>query len=435
MAGKRRTTDEVEEVVYERCCGMDIHKDDIKACLNIGGRKEVKVYSTMTDGLLEMAKWLKENEVQMVAMESTASYWKPVFNILESEDIPVILANSKHIKNFSDPKTDRRDAKWISNLLRHGLIRASFVPARDMRELRELIKYRSSLTEESTRMLNRIDKILQGANIKLSSVICKTDTKTEQAILEALANGETDIDKMAKLAQGTLKNKEAEIKRALNGLMGDHQRLMLKSMCTHLKHIKDEIAVIEAEIDKRMEKDDELIERIEEIPGVGKISAQSILAEIGTDMDQFPDEHHLSSWAGVAPNSNESAGKRKNAKSKKGNSNLKKTLVQCANSAANSKDNYLSAQHKRIAARRGYKKANVAVAHTILIIIYHMIKNNTAYCDLGANFFDVRNKEAIVKRSTRRIEELGYYVTLKPKPDIIEGTDELTLAKDDLIVA
>jgi transposase len=421
MAKRTRKTEEVEEIVYERCCGMDVHKNDIKACLNIGGKKEVRTFETMTDDLLNLAAWLKKENVQMVAMESTASYWKPIFNILECENIPAILVNPQHVKNLTGPKTDVRDAKWLSNLLRHGLLTASFVPDRDMRELRELVKYRSSLSDDSTRTLNRIDKILQGANIKLSSVISSTRTKTELAILEALINGESDGKKLAELAKGTLRTKKAEIERALNGLMGDHQRLLLKSMFNHLKRIKEEMTTIENEIDKRMEKDREIIERLEEIPGVGKITAQSILSEIGTNMEQFPDEKHLASWAGVSPNHNESAGKRKSSKTKKGNSNLKKTLVQSANSAANSKNTYLNAQYKRIAARRGNKRAKVAVAHSILIACYFMIRDGTTYQEFGADYFDKRNKESIARRSVKRLENLGYTV-------IITRQEESTVA-------
>ena len=415
MAKKRRITDEVEEIVYERCCGMDIHKENVTACLNINGKKEVRTYGTMTDELLTMTKWLKDNEVQMVAMESTGSYWKPIFNILENEGVSAILVNPQQIKSLSERKTDVRDARWISNLLRHGLLRASFVPTREMRELRELVKYRSSLSDDSTRTLNRIDKVLQGANIKLSNVISRTNTKTEMLIIQALANGENDVKTLAELAKGTLKNKIPELKRALNGLLGDHQRMLLKSMHGHLKQIHEELEMIEAEIDRRMEKEAELIERLDEIPGVGKITAQSIVAEIGTNMDQFPDEKHLSAWAGVCPGQNESAGKRKSGKTKKGNSNIKKTLVQCANSASHTKDTYLSAQHKRIAARRGRKRANVAVAHTILIICYFMIRDGVRYQDLGANYFDNRDKEGIVKRSIKRLEALGYNVVATPK--------------------
>jgi transposase len=415
MARKKRITDEVDEIVYERCCGMDVHKENVTACLNINGKKEVKTFGTMTGELLEMSAWLKENEVQMVAMESTGSYWKPVFNILECEGIPAMLVNPQHIKNLTAPKTDVRDSRWISGLLRHGLLKASFVPSREMRELRELVKYRGSLSDDSTRTLNRIDKVLQGANIKLSNIISTTNTKTELSIIEAIVNGESDTEKLANLAQGTLKKKTNELKLALTGFMNDHQRMMLKSMYNHLRQIQAEMTVIEAEIDKRMEKDNELIERLDGIPGVGKLTAQAIIAEIGTDMEQFPSEKHLAAWAGVCPSQNESAGKRKSGKTKKGNSNIKKTLVQCANSASHTKNTYLGAQHKRIAQRRGRKRANVAVAHTILIIIYFMLKNGVSYQDLGGDYFDKRNKECVVRRSVKRLQALGYDVALIPK--------------------
>lgn len=324
MARKKRATDEVAEVVYERCCGMDIHKASITACLNIGGKKEVREYSTMTDDLLHLANWLRESRVEMVAMESTGSYWKPIFNILEIQEIPAMLVNAQHVKTLSGCKTDKRDAKWLSGLLRHGLLKPSFVPDRAQRELRELIKYRISLTEESTRVMNRMEKVLQGANIKLSNVISAAGTKTELAIIKALSEGIYDPRLLSELAKGTLKNKKAELIRSLNGLIEDHQRFMLKSMYNHLERLNEEVEVVEAEIDKRMKKDNEVIERLEEIPGVGKITAQAILAEIGTDMEQFPSEGHLASWAGVCPGQNESAGKRKSGKTRKGNSTLKK---------------------------------------------------------------------------------------------------------------
>ena len=409
---KRRVTNEVEEVIYERCCGMDVHKVDVVACLNIDGAKEVRTFSTMTLDLLEMVQWLKEHDVQMVAMESTGSYWKPVYNILESEAIPAILVNPQHIRSLSGPKTDVRDSRWISSLLRHGLLKASFVPDRSTRELRELVKYRASLSDESTRTLNRIDKVLQGANIKLTNVISTTDTKTGLAILGALVEGVNDPSLLAELAQGTLQNKKGEIKAALNGVMGEHQRFLLKSMHNRLKQTKEEIAILEEEIDKRMEKDREIIDRLDEIPGVGKASAQAILAEIGTNMDQFPSEAHLASWAGVSPNQNESGGKRKSGKTKKGNSNLKKTLVRCANSASRVKKSYLSAQYKRIALRRGSNRAKVAVAHSILTICYYMIMSGACYEDLGSDFFDQRNREAVAKRSIKRLESLGYAVSI-----------------------
>ena len=401
---------------------MDVHKADVKACLNIGGKKEVKTFSTLTSDLLAMAEWLRANEVQMVAMESTGPYWKPVFNVLEIEGVPAMLVNPQHIKNLSDPKTDVRDARWISNLLRHGLLRASFVPARGQRELRELVKYRGSLCEDSTRTLNRIDKALQGANIKLSNVISTTGTVTELAIIQSLADGESGTSALAGLAKGTLKKKKPEIEQALNGLIGGHRRLLLKSMYNHLKQIKEEIAVIEEEIDRRMEKDAEIIERLDEIPGVGKTAAQAILAEMGTNMEQFPDENHLASWAGVCPSQNESAGKRKSGKTRKGNSNLKKTLVQCANSASRCKDSYLSARFKRVASRRGRKRAVVAIAHSILVICFFMIRDGLIYEDLGPDFFDKRNEEAIVKRSIKRIEALGYDVSVKLKDASLEAS-------------
>jgi transposase len=401
------------EILYERCCGIDIHKSVAVVCVIVKGEKEIRTYSTMTDALLQLCVWLKETRVQMVAMESTDSYWKPVYNLLEVEGIPAILVNAQHIKNVPGKKTDVKDAEWIADLLRHGLLKKSFVPKREGRELKELTRYRSSIVEERAREYNRLDKVLQGANIKLSSVASTIDTKSGLAMCRAIIEGVTDENVLAAMAKGTMKSKKEDLQRALKGLIQPHQRLMLKSMVTHIDFLSEQIAELDKEIDQRLSKESELIELLDEIAGVGKQSAQVIVAEIGTDMEQFPSAEHLASWAGLCPGNHESAGKKKGGRTRKGNSMLKKTVIQCGKAAGRSKNTYLNSMYRRIAARRGANRATVAVGHAILRICYYMLRDRLHYRDLGADYFNNRNKQEIVRRTVKRIESLGFKVTLE----------------------
>lgn len=404
------------EILYERCCGIDIHKSIVVACVIVKGKKEIRTYRTMTDDLLQLCGWLKEESVLMVAMESTGSYWKPVFNLLEVEGIPGILVNAQHIKNVPGRKTDVKDAEWIADLLKHGLLKKSFVPKRDGRELKELTRYRSSIVEERAREYNRLDKVLQGANIKLSSVASTIDTKSGLAMCKAISEGITDENVLAAMAKGTMKSKEEQLRQALKGLIQPHQRLMLRSMLSHIDLLNNQIAELDKEIEQRLSEEGDLIELLDEITGVGKQSAQVIVAEIGTDMEQFPSAEHLASWAGLCPGNHESAGKKKGGRTRKGNSTLKKTVIQCGKAAGRSKNTYLNSMYKRIAARRGANRAAVAVGHAILKICYYMIRDRSHYRDLGADYFNNLNKQDIVRRTVKRIESLGFKVTLEKLP-------------------
>lgn len=400
------------DIVYERVCGLDIHKDMIAACMIKKGRRERKQFGTMTDDLLQLSAWLIENDCQMTAMESTGSYWKPIYNILEAENVPVIIANAQHIKAVPGRKTDVKDSEWIADLLRHGLVNASFVPPRELRDLRELVRYRKSLIQERAREFNRIQKVLEGANIKLGSIISNIDGKSGCAIVDAIIGGETDPKKLANFAKGSLRKKQDILGRSLTGLINDHLRNILFLMRRHVRCLGELVETTDLQIYSYLTAENDVLERLMTIPGVGQKSAEVIVSEIGTDMSQFPSARHLASWAGICPGNNESAGKRYSGRIRKANNNLKTTLAQCAKVNALKRGTYLNAQYYRIAARRGPNRATIAVAHTILIIAYHIIKDGTVYHELGDNYFDELKKDAILNRSLRRIEALGYDVTV-----------------------
>lgn len=400
------------DIVYERVCGLDIHKDMIAACMIKKGRRERKQFGTMTDDLLQLSAWLIENDCQMTAMESTGSYWKPIYNILEAENVPVIIANAQHIKAVPGRKTDVKDSEWIADLLRHGLVNASFVPPRELRDLRELVRYRKSLIQERAREFNRIQKVLEGANIKLGSIISNIDGKSGCAIVDAIIDGETDPKKLANFAKGSLRKKQDILGRSLTGLINDHLRNILFLMRRHVRCLDELVETTDLQIYSYLIAENDVLERLMTIPGVGQKSAEVIVSEIGTDMSQFPSARHLASWADICPGNNESAGKRYSGRIRKANNNLKTTLAQCAKVNALKRGTYLNAQYYRIAARRGPNRATIAVAHTILIIAYHIIKDGTVYHEFGDNYFDELKKDAILNRSLRRIEALGYDVTV-----------------------
>jgi transposase len=392
---------------------MDVHKDKIVACILTGRKKEIRSFSTMTSSLLEQVDWLKHNQCQCVAMEATGAYWKPIYNLLEMEEIPTLVVNAQHIKAVPGRKTDVKDSEWIADLLRHGLLKGSFIPSRDQRELKEIVRYRRSITEERAREINRIQKVLEGANIKLASVVSSIDCTSARKMLNELVAGNNNIEAIANLAIFPLSNKIDQLKEALYGLMGDHQRLILKLMLKHIDDLDAQISTLDNEIKKRLQPQQEKVNLIDGIPGIGERSAQTILAEIGTDMSVFPSAAHLASWAGMCPGNHESAGKRKSGKTRKGNNVLRSTLIECAKAARNSKNTYLSSQYHRIAARRGNNRATVAVGHTILTIAYHILRNNVPYKELGSEFFEQRRKNDIIRKSVNRLEAFGLKVSIE----------------------
>lgn len=404
------------QVVYERCCGLDVHKRSVTACSLTPEGKAIRTFGTMTEDLLELADWLQDQGCTHVAMESTGSFWKPIYNVLEATGaFTLLVVNAQHIKAVPGRKTDVRDAEWIAELLRHGLLQPSFIPTREQRELRELIRYRQDLVDERAREVNRLQKVLEGANIKLSAVATDIVGKSGRAILKALIEGQTDPEALAEMAKGRMKAKREELRRAVQGVVGAHQRLLLREQLHHIEELEARIERLTKEIGERMRPFEDELDRLDTIPGVGRQIAEVIIAEAGPDMEHFPSAAHLASWAGMCPGNHESAGKRKSGRTRKGNSTLRRALVEAAQAAGRTRDTYLSAQFKRLAHRRGSKRAAVAVGHTILVIAYHLLKRQTTYQELGSLYFEEKQRETAIRNSVKRLERLGYKVTLEPK--------------------
>jgi transposase len=406
------------EVLYPCCCGLDVHKKSITACVlwaqsGARSRKEKRRFETFTQELLRLADWLRQCGVTHVAMESTGVYWKPVWNILEGQ-FEVLLVNAQHIKAVPGRKTDQKDSEWLADLLQHGLLRPSFVPPRATRELRDLTRYRVSLTQEINRIANRIQKVLEDANIKLASVATNALGASGRAMLEAMLAGEEDSSRLSEMSKGLLRNKMPELKLALEGRMTEHHRFLLRQLYDHLRFTEGKQREIEQEIARHMRPFEVEVTRLCTIPGVDRVTAWGLLAEIGLNMEQFPSAAHLSSWACLCPGNFESAGKRLSGKMRKGNVSLRRCLAQAAWAVSTKKDNYLSALYRRIAARRGAKRAVMAVAHALLVIAYHMLKRGEDYRELGADHFDRIDVNRIRRSLVRRLERLGHKVTLEP---------------------
>lgn len=402
------------DILYERCCGLDLHKRSVTACLltsGAGGRvvRELRTVGTMTDELLALGDWLTAAGVTHVAMESTGVYWKPVWNLLEDR-FTLLLVNAQHVKAVPGRKTDVKDAEWLADLLRHGLLQASFVPDRPVRELREVTRYRTSLVRERSAEVNRLQKTLEGANIKLASVVSDVTGVSARAMLAELAAGQADGAELAHLARGSLRAKQAELARALTGRMEAHQRFMVTQHLTHIDALDAQIAEVGAEIAERLAPFETQLVLLDTITGVGRWSAEIVLAEIGTDMSRFPSAAHLVSWAGMCPGQDESAGKRRSGKTRKGSPWLRVTLTECAYAAGRSKDTDLSRRYHRLIARRGKKKAAVAVGRMILERCYLVLSTGQIYDDAQATPQPATEAERLV----RRLEKLGHHVTLTP---------------------
>jgi transposase len=444
------------EILYTPCAGLDVHKKTVKVCVlaqTLTGQlhKELRTYLTTTEELLKLGDWLKEQECTHIAFEATGVYWKPVFNLLEG-NFEVLVVNAQHIKAVPGRKTDIKDAEWIADLLQHGLLKASFIPSGPQRALRDLTRYRVRLTEEKAREVNRVQKTLEDTNLKLGDVVSDIMGKASRMILQAIVDGETDPCPLAALAVGRVHASQEQLEAALRGTITDHHRFMLSEHLTQIHHLEQAIERVTAEIVRRLtppsppgeeispEEGSETAPQLADstslqqsspspqaalswseavallcsVPGIGERAAIGILAEIGLDMQQFPTAGHLASWAGICPGHKESTGKRLSGKTRKGNPWLRCLLVQVAHSAARHKQCYLAEQYRRLTKRRGAKRAAIAVAHSILVIIYHLLRNRTTYQEKGETFFEEQERQGAEKRLIRQLTRLGYHVELQP---------------------
>jgi transposase len=431
-------------LIYERCAGLDVHKRTVVACrlrVSEGGvvEQEVRTFGTMTADLLQLVDWLLSWEVRQVAMESTGEYWKPVYNLLEG-NVEVVLVNAQHVKHVPGRKTDVQDAEWLAELLSYGLLKASFIPPKPQRELRDLTRYRRTLVEERARLVNRVQKVLESANIKLASVATDVLGVSGRRMMAALVAGQRDPAELAELAKGRLRSKLPQLRQALSGVVDEHHCFLLAHQLTHIDFLDDEIEAVGQEIAHRLEAmsqptppaptSDETsagagaapttptwqqaVALLDSAPGVDVKAAQAVLAEMGINMRQFPAPDHLAAWAGVAPGNNESGGKRRPTRSRQGNRALRTILIQIAWAAVRTKGSYCQALYRRLAARRGKKRAIVAVAHHLVIAFHYMLDRQQPYQDLGADYFDQRSKAFKVDRLLHLLNKLGYTATIEP---------------------
>ena len=395
------------QTVYERCCGIDVHKKLIVACFRNGKKTELRKYDTLTSSIKELAIWLIENGCEMVAMESTGAYWKPIYNILELLCLDVMVVNAHHMKNVPGRKTDAKDAEWIADLLQHGLLRGSYIPNKEQRELREVVRYRKSLIEERSREINRLEKTLEGANIKLSSYVSDLTGVSSRKLLNQAMEGEVTPDNIGDLIHYSMQDKIPILLKAMDGVLTPIQKKLVQAILDHIDDMSRRIKDLDDIINKEMKDYEDAIKKIEELPGIGTRSAEVILAEIGIDMSRFPTAAHISSWSGLCPGNNESAGKRKSGKTNKGNKHLKSILIQCAKTAKNNKNSFFYAQYQRLVVRRGANRATVAVAHSMLIAIYHVLKDKVPFKDLGEDYYTKFNTEKKANYHIKKLQELG----------------------------
>lgn len=408
------------DIVYVCCAGLDVHKETVVATVrrrldNGKTQQQTRTFGTMTKQLLELADWLHSQDVTHLAMESTGVYWKPIWNLLE-EGFEIVLVNAQHIKHVPGRKTDVKDSEWIAQLLQCGLLRSSFVPDKPQRDLRDLTRQRRQLAHAKTSVANRIQKVLEDANIKLGSVATDVLGVSGRDMLRAIVTGVYDPGKVAELARRRLRAKIPALRLALHGRVTEHHRFMLRLLMDELKQLEELIERLTSRITEVLPPPFvEAIERLVKIPGIDVRAAENILAEIGIDMEVFPTHGHLASWAGVCSGQRESGGKRLSGRTRKGDQWLRTTLVQAAWAASHSKHTYLSSQYRRLAGRRGKKRALIAVGHTILVIIYHLLKKRVTYNDLGPEYFDKLDTNRLTRTLVRRLQRLGHDVVLRPK--------------------
>ena len=408
------------QVVYARCAGLDVHKKTVSACISVcdgeNKQQQIRVFGTFTRDLVALVDWLKEHRVTHVAMEATGVYWRPVWAVLEGH-VEQMLVNPQHIKAVPGRKTDAKDCEWIADLLQHGLLKGSFVPPTPIQDLRDLTRYRAELRQSQNRVANRLQKFLEQANLKLSSVASDALGVSGRKMLEAIIAGEDNPEQLAQLARGRLKSKRAALEQALEGRVRDHHRFMLAEYLDEWEALGERIRRIEAEIDKQIRPFETAVALWQTIPGIERVTACNLVAEIGVEMHQFPTAQQLASWAGLCPGNHESAGKRKSGRTRDGAKWLRRSLCQAAWAVTRKKNCYLSAQFKRLAARRGVKRAVVAVAHSMLIIAYQMLKTGCSYHELGGNYLEQINKDQLQRYFVKRLQRLGLKVTVETVPE------------------
>jgi transposase len=406
------------QVVFARCAGLDVHKKTVVVTVlltasNGAVSKETRTFSTMTADLLRLEAWLSELAVAHLAMESTGVYWYPIYNLLE-EGRTILLVNPQHIKAVPGRKTDVRDSEWLADLLRHGLLAASFIPPKPIRELREVTRYRKQLVNERIQYANRLQKVLESANIKLAVVASDILGVSGRAMLDALIAGEQEAVQMAEHARGRMRRRIPDLCQALEGRVTSHHRFLLRQLLKHIDGLDQEVAEIEHQIATYLQPYEEASRLLQTIPGIGAPAAAALISEIGVDMSRFPSAKHLASWAGVCPGNNQSGGKRRPAGTTGGNRWVRAILGEVVWVISRTKGTYLAAQFQRLMRRRGKYKAVIAVAHTVLVIIYHMLRDHVPYADLGPDYFDQLDKARVERHHVRRLEQLGYTVSLSP---------------------
>ncbi|MGO9018404.1 MAG: IS110 family transposase [Syntrophobacteraceae bacterium] len=407
------------EPIYTSCCGLDVHKKSIQACVRRGlGKSEaiqqaVRSFGTMTRDIVALADWLLQEEVTHVAMESTGVYWKPIYNILEGR-FTILLVNARHVKNVPGRKTDVKDCQWLAELLQCGLLKGSFIPDRAQREFRDLTRHRAKLVDQRASVVNRVHKVLEDANVKLGSVATDIMGKSGKDMIRALIEGEKDSAEIAELARRQLRGKIPQLRLALDGHVTDHHRFMLAQLIDQLDYVDRQIDLFSQRIEEVSRPFAAAIEEVMRLPGFKRGGSENVIAEIGCNMDQFPSADHLNSWAGICSGNNRSADKNKGGKTTKGSKWLRDALAQAAWAASNTKNSYFYAQYRRLAGRRGKKRAVIAVAHSLLTVIYHVLKTHVEYKDLGRDYFDKLNSKRLVPYLVNRLKNMGYEVHLVP---------------------